>query len=98
MGLSASNTYVKNTINSLSSVVNKTVATTTQNIQTACTGFNTFNAVIGSIPTMISSNGDITLTPCQPPPTVPGLDISQVSNNSCGIQGGITQTLTQNMN
>src|SRR6266496_2896565 len=98
MGLSASNTYVQNTINSLTSVVNTTVSNTTQDIQTTCTGFNEFQGTIGSVPTEIDPDGKITLTLCVPPPQISSFTLTQVSQGSCSIQGGLTNDVTQNIN
>jgi hypothetical protein len=95
MGLSASNSFVKNTVNSLTSVVSTSVNNVTQNIQTQCTGINTFTGVFGSIPTEIDPDGTIKLTPC--PTNARNVTINQISQNSCGLQGGLTATTTQNI-
>jgi len=97
MGAAVSSSIVVNTVNSLTSIVNSTVSKTTQSVQTQCTGFNEFRGIVGSVPVSIT-NGNIQLALCNPQPSISSFIVSQTSQNSCSIQGGITNEVSQTIN
>jgi hypothetical protein len=98
MGASASTSIAVNAINSLTSVINSTVSNSTQSILTNCEGFNEFKADIGSVPTDIKPDGEIVLEQCVPLPTVNNVIINQNALSTCSLEGGLTNTVIQNIN
>ena len=95
MGLAFSNSFVKNTVNSLTEVTNSTVSDVTQNLETNCNAANTFEGFFGIYPTSTSPNGQINTAQCNPQATVGGngVNITQISKNNCSLTGGLTQEI-----
>ena len=95
MGLAFSNSFVKNTVNSLTEVTNSTVSDVTQNLATNCAAANTFEGFFGIYPTSISPDGQINTSYCIPRATVggKGVNITQISKNNCSLTGGLTQEI-----
>ena len=93
MGISASNAIVKNTINSLTSVVNTTVSDVVNNVETNCNTQNIFEGFVGIYPTSISPDGTIMTAPCTPPANISNFILNQIGSNTCNITGGITQNI-----
>ncbi len=95
MGLAISSSSVKNTINSLTSVVNTTTSNVIQNADTTCDAVNTFTGFFGIFPSSISPDGTVTTAVCTPPATVEGggVNITQNANNTCSLKEGLTQEI-----
>jgi len=99
MGVNVSNTNAQNTITSFTEIVNSTVSDVTQNIQTSCGAFNQFNLVTGAYPTGYDATGNkVTSTAACPFNSEGQVIIDQSSINSCGLTGGLTDTVTQDIN
>ena len=90
MGLAISNSFVENTVNSLTSVLNTTVSDVTQDLQTNCTSKNTFTGVFGAV--LYTTNGETKALNC--PISASSLEINQNAQNTCSIKGGLTSDLT----
>lgn len=97
MGLALSSSNVQNTVNSLTTVVNSTISNTTQSLQETCTATNTFFGVFGSIPISITP-GNIVTQDCSKYTNVNSLSVNQSAQNTCSITGGLTTSLTQQIN
>jgi len=95
MGLAASNSFVKNTVNSLTEVTNSTVSDVTQNLETNCNAVNTFEGFFGIYPTSTSPNGQINTAQCNPQAVTggSGVNITQNANNTCSLTGDLTQEI-----
>ncbi len=95
MGANLSNQFTQNTLNSLTSVINDTVSTVVQNLNTTCTSTNTFEGNYGIYPTRVLPGGEVDTAPC--PTNINSVSISQNANNTCSITGGITNSVQENL-
>lgn len=93
MGLAASNANVRNTVNSLTSIVNESVSDATEDSSTNCSGINVFRGLFGVYPTEFFPNGQVRATAPCPQGDFSNVTINQIAQQTCNIDGGITQSL-----
>lgn len=97
MGANLSSQYTRNTVTSLSSVVNNTVSNVFQDIETTCQSTNVYSAQYGSVATSVNTQtGEITFTPC-PTTNISKLVVKQEAAGTCNVQGGITSSINETL-
>ena len=97
MGLNLSNQYTQNTVESFNEVINSTVNSVAQNLQTTCSASNVFKGNYGIYPTVIDANGQVRATAECSQNNISSLNISQTASNSCSIEGGLTNQINENL-
>src|SRR5579883_2201174 len=97
MGLAISNSYVQNTVNSLTSVISTSIDNATNNIQINCQSQNIIQGFFGSYPTEIDANGNTKFANCVPPAEISSVNVNQTAQNICNIQGGLSNQNIQNI-
>jgi hypothetical protein len=94
MGIALSNTFVQQTVNDITQIVNNTVNSVTQTAATNCTGVANLNLRIGTYASSVNSQtGEIQYSQCAIVPEQGTINISQFVSNSCNLTGGIENTL-----